>query len=98
MSENIVILDGKSISTEADFHHEISKKLMFGDYYGNNLNALWDRLSCDIERPITIIWADSNHSCQCLGDKFEKIVGIFNRVKQQDIDFDFDDKFDYQLR
>jgi len=47
-----IILDGTKIQTEQDFHKLLSGLLNFGSYYGNNLDALWDRLSTDVERPI----------------------------------------------
>ncbi|WP_285720603.1 MULTISPECIES: barstar family protein [unclassified Pantoea] len=34
----------------------------FGPYYGKNLDALWDCLSTDIERPIRIPWCHSDLS------------------------------------
>ena len=98
MSMNEVILDGKSIHTESDFHKIISDLLKFGPYYGQNLNALWDRLSMDVERPIKITWLNSELSKKCLGEYFDKIIDIFEQTKQQDIRFNWDEKFDYLLK
>ncbi|MER2472152.1 Barstar [Photorhabdus australis subsp. thailandensis] len=97
MSDHKIILDGKYIRSENDFHRALSEQLEFGPYYGNNLDALWDRLSNDIERPVTIVWLNSESSHRYLGDTFKKIVTIFSRVKEQDINFKLADKFDYQL-
>ena len=36
---------GSKIYTEQDFHNQISKIFSIQDYYGNNLDALWDLLS-----------------------------------------------------
>ncbi|MBA5235545.1 barstar family protein [Pectobacterium aroidearum] len=96
MSE--VILDGESIETERDFHKAISSLLDFGLYYGRNLDALRDRLSNDVERPVKIVWVNSNYSKSCLGEYFNKIVKIFEQTKQQDIQFNLDEKFDYILK
>ncbi|MDI7270926.1 barstar family protein [Cronobacter dublinensis] len=52
---NEIILDGKRIQNESDFHSVMSELLDFGPYCGRNLDALWDRLSTDIERPVKII-------------------------------------------
>ncbi|EKY3120947.1 barstar family protein, partial [Cronobacter turicensis] len=51
-----IILDGKKIENESEFHSVMSDLLNFGPYYGRNLDALWDRLSTDVERPVKIIW------------------------------------------
>lgn len=41
-------LDGECCRTEIDFHNEISNSLRFPDYYGRNLDSLFDCLS-DLE-------------------------------------------------
>ena len=50
---------GSKIYTEQDFHNQISKIFSIQDYYGNNLDALWDLLSTNVERPITLVWKDA---------------------------------------
>lgn len=96
MSE--IILDGENIESEHDFHKVMSVLLDFGPYYGDNLDALRDRLSNDVERPVTIIWKNSEQSKKYLGECFDKIVKIFEQTKQQDIRFNWDEKFDYILK
>lgn len=96
MSE--LILDGATIQNESDFHSVMSNLLNFGPYYGRNLNALWDRLSTDVERPMKIIWLDSEKSKKCLGEYFNKIIQIFEQAKRQDMRFNWDEKFDYILK
>ncbi|MFP1755927.1 barstar family protein [Lonsdalea quercina] len=98
MIKKDIVLDGQNIGTEADFHKVIAELLDFGPYYGKNLDALWDRLSTDVERPVRIIWSHSELSKQCLGERFDKIIQIFERTKQQDIKFSWEDKFDYVLK
>ncbi|MBY4890743.1 barstar family protein [Pantoea sp. DY-15] len=98
MKNNEIILEGTDISEESDVHRLLAEALNFGPYYGRNLDALWDRLSTDTERPVKIIWLDSELSKNRLGDRFEKILKIFERTKKQDIDFGWDERFDYELR
>ncbi|WP_043593102.1 barstar family protein [Chromobacterium haemolyticum] len=98
MSVNEIFLDGEGIKAESDFHRIISEKLEMGSYYGANLDALWDRLSNDIERPVSLVWVNSEQSRQYLGEVFDKIVGVLERVKEQDIDFNFEERFEYFLR
>ena len=50
-----MILDGKLINE--DGHDYLSKSLDFPDYYGKNLDALYDCL-CEIEAEIELINAD----------------------------------------
>ncbi|ELY2623102.1 barstar family protein [Cronobacter malonaticus] len=93
-----IILDGKKIENESEFHSVMSDLLNFGPYYGRNLDALWDRLSTDVERPVKIIWLNSDLSRNNLGYSFGQIIKIFERTRQQDIGFDWDEKFDYILK
>ncbi|QKV65141.1 barstar family protein [Pseudomonas sp. 43A] len=94
----IVELDGLSISSEQEFHKRIASAFSVTQYYGNNLNALWDLLSTDVERPIELIWTNSKHSEELMGDSYRKILIILDRVKTQDENFGLDEKFSYQLK
>jgi ribonuclease inhibitor len=91
-------LDGACVLSEKEFHSIISLSLNFGPYYGKNLDALWDRLSTDIERPIKIIWLNSELSRMGLGSYFDKIIEVFEKVKLQDLNFNWEEKFDYVLK
>ncbi|WP_312189062.1 barstar family protein [Leclercia sp.] len=93
-----IILDGTKIQTEQDFHKLLSGLLNFGSYYGNNLDALWDRLSTDVERPIQIIWLNSVLSRKSLGEVFDKIINIFEKIKQHNLRFNWGESFDYVLK
>lgn len=84
MVSNPVLIDGALIYTELDFHRMVQEKLALGPYYGKNLDALWDRLSTDVERPIALIWQHSQLSRTRLGPVFEKIVQILQDVQKQD--------------
>ncbi len=44
-----LIIDGTKISDMEELHEFLSKSLRFPDYYGNNLDALWDMLTEDSE-------------------------------------------------
>jgi ribonuclease inhibitor len=74
-----VEINGKEIGTEDDFHRQIAYLLDFGQYYGHNLNALWDRLTVDIGRPVKLVWHNSDISRQRLGRvTFERIVDLLS--------------------
>ena len=83
-----IILDGINIKSENDLHAILAEKLDFGPYYGNNLAALWDRLTTDVERPVLLIWKNAAQSEAAIGEPtFVKIVKLFQDVEQQDRDF-----------
>lgn len=92
-----VIVDGRAIASEDDFHRALCEVLEMGPYYGHNLDALWDRLSTDIERPVTLVWTHSAESRRRLGSTFDQIVDVLEGVKQQDAGFGWAERFDYRL-
>lgn len=93
-----IIINGNKIKTEREFHIQMASELDLGPYYGYNLDALWDRLSTDIERPIRLVWENSSLSQRELGDIYFKIIFILDRTKKQDIDLGLDEKFDFILK
>lgn len=93
----IRVLDGKTIDDEAKFHQQISLLLGMEENYGSNLDALWDRLSTDIERPVTLVWRDSEVSRKKLGEVFQQIVDVLERVKAQDREWNLQGRFEYRL-
>jgi len=44
-SENIISIDLTDCLFKSDIHRLIKASLNLSDYYGNNLDALWDELS-----------------------------------------------------
>jgi ribonuclease inhibitor len=88
-----VIIEGNDIHTEADFHKKIAEALGFPSHYGKNLDALWDVLSTDIERPITLVWKNSASSKVAMGEAFEKIVDLLDKIVAQDVEWGLDEKF-----
>ena len=75
-----VILDCKEFSNESEFHNIIKEKLEFPDYYGCNLDALWDCLTGWVDFPLTIEWIGFEESKKLLGEIAVKIANIFNRL------------------
>lgn len=87
---------GDEMLSELDFHNEIARQFEVESYYGKNLDALWDLLSTGVERPVNLIWLNANISKEKI-KSFDKIVFIFEKVKNQDEQFEWEDKFTYTL-
>jgi len=87
-------IDGAKIQSEADFHREIARALNFGHNYGGNLDALWDVLSRDVERPISLVWKNARHSRIAMPGGFERIVTLLRAVAEQDAGFVADERFE----
>jgi ribonuclease inhibitor len=90
-------LDGANILSEKDFHRELAIALGVEEFYGCNLDALWDLLSASVERPLNIKWVRHDLSKDKMGDDFYKVIEILERVKVQDEDFGCQEKFSYAL-
>lgn len=63
-----IILDSSKFTSIDELHAELKLKFNFPDYYGNNLDALWDCLTTDIELPITVCLSNFEKSKTFLGD------------------------------
>lgn len=61
-------------------HNEIGSKLAFPDYYGKNLDALWDCLTSCIDFPAEIEWRNYGSAELALGGYAKKILDIFKEV------------------
>lgn len=78
-----VILEGKKLKTIEDFHIEIKIILELPEYYGANLDALWDCLTGWIKTPLTLIWRDFEISKANLGDFAEKAMSVFKDAEKE---------------
>ena len=79
-----VELDGRQIRSVEDFHTEISRALDFGPYYGKNFDALWDRISFDVGRPVRLTWRHAAVSRRAMGkEAFGKIEEILRLAEQK---------------
>ncbi|MEP0391754.1 MAG: barstar family protein [Erythrobacter sp.] len=91
----IAEIDGSNIQSEADFHKEIAGALSLGPYYGRNLNALWDVLSCDVERPVTLVWKNADASRKSMPADFEKITDLLRDIEKEDAAYDVSARFSF---
>jgi len=93
-----VVLDGNRVKSGADLHRELARLLDFGPYYGANLDALWDRLSTDVERPVHLHWVASGASRAAMGSlSFGRIERILQKAAKQDVAFSWVDRFTFEL-
>ena len=93
-NRKLIVLDGKTIKTEAALHNFLKSELGFPDYYGMNLDALWDCITGHIALPIKIVWKNVKHSEQMLGKQFvDALIKLFTDAKK-----DLGQEFDYELK
>ncbi|WP_300598684.1 barstar family protein [Niabella sp.] len=69
-----IIFDFDRIGTEEDFYKTAVKQLALPDFFGNNLDALYDVLTGSIELPVTIQFV---HLSLGQLEKFDAIITVF---------------------
>ena len=88
------ILDFTNCKYYDDLHEIIKKSLNFPDYYGKNLDAFWDCISCDCDVDfVTII--GSEQVADDLKATIKKIIDMLEENKQEWADSD--SPFDYEV-
>ncbi len=81
------IIDGQNVSSMEAFYGELKRQLSFPLHFGNNLDALWDVLTTDIEGPIRIVWNGAEASRRTMGNDFETVVALLRKVGRERKDF-----------
>lgn len=79
---NKVVIQGSKLTDKNVLHQILKQELNLPDYYGENLDALWDCLTTDIKLPITIEWVEFQKSKALLGDYAENTLEIFNAAEK----------------
>lgn len=58
-----IIFDFKNIENKTDFYNELKNKIELPEYFGNNLDALWDlAVSGDLGFPLEICFINFSRS------------------------------------
>ena len=86
-----VVIDFSKCKYPLDLHNEIREKLELPEWYGNNLDALWDMLTGFIETPIeiTVIYKPENKAAENLKENVLKAIKIFKEASEEDEDLKF---------
>jgi ribonuclease inhibitor len=74
---------GTEMTTRQALHAHLKERLGFPDYYGENLDALWDCLRADVDLPITIQWLDFSNSQRALGDYADRTLETFREAQAE---------------
>lgn len=76
----IIVLDAEKMTTRSKAHPYLKEMLHFPDYYGNNLDALYD---CLTDLGPTQIWFENEEKG---GDFFRKILRVFKDAHRGNAD------------
>ncbi|ERI07401.1 putative barstar [Aneurinibacillus aneurinilyticus ATCC 12856] len=78
-----IIVDGKAITSMDELHNTLHLQFGFPDYYGRNLDALWDMLTGGIELPVTIEWQSYATSSERLGEEGQRLLELLREAEQE---------------
>lgn len=77
-----IIINGKCMTNRETVHLYLKAKLDIKDYYGNNLDALWDALS-DYDIKIKICLINKETLINELNGYGQSIIDLFNEVSKE---------------
>ncbi|SHH19033.1 barstar family protein [Clostridium grantii] len=86
-----IILDGKIMTSVEVTHDYIKNTLDFPNYYGGNLDALWDVLTT-ISKPLKVILINKIDLENNLGAYGEKLLEVFLEAEEENNNFSFETK------
>lgn len=79
----MVTISGNDFHTMAECHQLLQEKLGFPEYYGHNLDALWDCLTGWVELPLTLCWEEVAQSREKLGADAESLLALFQEAQEE---------------
>jgi len=78
-----VELNGKKMRSIQSLHWELKKKLDLPDYYGENLDALWDCLTGWIDVPTYISWTNASIVEESIPKYYKTILDILKEAEAE---------------
>jgi len=80
-------LDGKTIGTLDDLYDQLSTWFPLPEHFGQNLDALWDVLSTDVQGSFEIVWKHAGDSKKLMGRDFDRAVKLLKDLQKERDDF-----------
>ena len=77
-----IILDCKEMSSKEKAHEYIMKKMNFPDYYGKNLDALYDILST-YDKEVYVKFINFESLFKQLGDYAVSLIDVFREAEEE---------------
>ena len=82
--KELYILDFSQVKYYLEIHSIIKRELDFPEYYGENMSALWDCLTDMLGRKINIQIKGFKNIHQNFKESAEKLLELFERLKNFD--------------
>ncbi|MBN8672359.1 MAG: barstar family protein [Chitinophagales bacterium] len=79
----MILIDGKMYSNIEEIHNLLAREFNWRRY-GKNLDALWDFLTTDVERPFEIKWTNVEESKKKIGHDCSSMINLLREVEEWD--------------
>lgn len=77
-----IIIDGNEIISMSDIHSIFAEELDFPEWYGKNLDALYDCLG-DVTEEVEIIFENTDELEENIGISFKKLIRLLEDVSSE---------------
>lgn len=78
-----LVLDTSHCSTADELHDALKQQLALPDYYGRNLDALWDCITGEVALPLVIEWRGYVEARQAIGSYVEKVLEVLLQAQHE---------------
>lgn len=78
----MIILDGHQMLTRKALHEHLKERFNLSEYYGENLDALWDELSERTE-PMEILFYNADECVDELGQYGLSLLALLKELDQK---------------
>ncbi|KIU12962.1 hypothetical protein SC09_Contig17orf00087 [Bacillus subtilis] len=77
------MIDGRDFENIEVLHDVLKDKLDFPDYYGGNLDALWDCLTGWVDLPLTLVLINFEFSKKFLGSYADDVLEVLLEAQEE---------------
>lgn len=77
------MIDGRDFENIEVLHDVLKDKLDFPDYYGRNLDALWDCLTGWVDLPLTLVLKNFEFSNTLLGSYADDVLEVLQEAQEE---------------
>ena len=81
---NVIMLDFTGIKSLWNLHEYLKEVFCLPDYYGHNMDALWDCLHCMFDEPTTIILRNISAIPKELKEAVKTMLELFADLERED--------------
>ena len=77
------MIDGRDFENIEVLHDVLKDKLDFPNYYGRNLDALWDCLTGWVDLPLTLVLINFEFSKKFLGSYADDVLEVLQEAQEE---------------